>query len=455
MSIAGKLTFVAAAVVATSCSSKQETPAKPAESPVLGLTCDAGLGKTVSNLDGFSRRTIDDAALGAAYVSVADLNGDGRKDLIISSFDTFARDGDVFRIKPGRITAYYQGPSGVDCWQKQEIVSAAEEIYFPNQTTVTDVDGDGDLDVIYTAGFFVCGLDPSVRRCGLIGWFENTGGAWKRHDLVPVSQGFYHKALFVDVDGDGTKDLISVAESQVKARWFKGDASLPEKFQKTPLEMGEFGGSLPILHDVDGDGDLDVVSSEFYVQGGSFAWLEKVAPPSASTPAGTWARHVIAPATETGKGFSIDAIPNLFGDGKVRFVGTNHTNTQLAENPDTVESAVFTFEIPTDPKQPWIRTSISTGIVSRSRVGQGAPGVFGWGDLDGDGDIDLAVSGDGDQRTFLIEQTAPGKFETRVIDPDNGQAGGGLILDLDGDGKAEIVFTGYEKNSVFVYSKTR
>ena len=82
-----------------------------------------------------------------------------------------------------------------------------------------------------------------------------------------------------------------------------------------------------------------------------------------------------------------------------------------------------------------------------------APGVFGYGDVDGDGDVDLAVSGDGDARTFWLEQTGKGAFTTHVLEDSLGQASGGLVLDLDGDGKSEIVFTGYENNVVYVYAR--
>lgn len=79
-----------------------------------------------------------------------------------------------------------------------------------------------------------------------------------------------------------------------------------------------------------------------------------------------------------------------------------------------------------------------------------APGVFGWGDLEGDGDIDLAVSGDGDPRVFLFLQQ-DGTFTQHTLLEDLSQAGGMVFSDLDGNGTTELVVTGYDADSIFIF----
>jgi hypothetical protein len=74
--------------------------------------------------------------------------------------------------------------------------------------------------------------------------------------------------------------------------------------------------------------------------------------------------------------------------------------------------------------------------------------------VDSDGDIDLAVSGDGDKRAFVLEQTAPGEFTTHVLEDPLGQAGGMKIVDFDGDGNMEIVASGYDENAIYLYEWT-
>ncbi len=424
--------------------------------------CDANLAPT--DVNGFLRYTVDATATGASFVSVADIDGDGRPDLVVSKFGAIDVKSSVVKLSAGEVSIFYQGTS-LGCWRREDIVTAADTIYFPNLTSTADVDGDGDLDVILPGGFFVCAFDQAVGSCGTLAWFENrhdktgasSGPAWVRHDIAPRSDApFYHSAVFVDFDGDGVKDLVTTEESRTDPRvvWHKGNAT-PGRFDPTPLVVGAGGGSFPRVVDIDKDGDLDVASAEFFVANSSFAWFERTGAPGAASPAGTWARHVMN--ADSGHAMQMSVIPNLYGDGVTRAVGTNHVNANpAADNPDTVASAVFGLEAPPDPTKAWTKTTLSTGILARAAAGAAAsyaPGVFGYGDVDGDGDIDLAVSGDGDAHTFWMEQTANGKFTMHVLEESLGQASGGLVVDLDGDGKSEMVFTGYENNVVYVYAK--
>jgi FG-GAP-like repeat len=412
-------------------------------------------GPTPTSVAGFSRYTVDAALVGPAFVSSGDLNGDGKVDLVLSEFGEFETSPDLAEVtlSPGHVSVYYQR-EGLNCWEKVEIAGEKDELYFPNQTKLDDIDEDGDLDVAIPAGFFVCGFS-SVGPCGAIAWFENTGNGFTRHDIVPGGDSrFYHEAIFVDFDGDGVKDLVTAGEtaSSAEGRWFKGEPS-GDRFAKTPLVIGEGLGSFPRVLDVDKDGDLDVASAEFFVKDGAFAWLERTAEPTVEAPAGVFTRHIIN--SDVGRSIMLRFVPDLYGDGVLRAVGTNHTNS--SRTPPDPESGVFVFDIPTQPTELWPKKLISEGIESRPSVGakfQAAPGIFGAGDLDDDGDIDLAVSGDGDARTFWLEQTAPGAFETHILEEKLGQAGGTLILDLDADGKNEVVFTGYEDSVLYIYQQS-
>ena len=104
---------------------------------------------------------------------------------------------------------------------------------------------------------------------------------------------------------------------------------------------------------------------------------------------------------------------------------------------------------PTDPR---LAAPISTGIFARpSSPTSLAPGLFGSGDVDSDGDIDFVVSGDGDDRLFVILQGPGGTFTTYKLASGMGQAGGGEVTDLDNDGHREALFTSYEKGVVKLY----
>ena len=238
---------------------------------------------------------------------------------------------------------------------------------------------------------------------------------------------FYHHGLITDIDQDGVADMVTVGErryldangrpvDEAQAQWFRGTTSV-NRFESTPRAIGPGMGSLASLVDVDEDGDIDILSAEYFAdfEAKSFAWYEQTEAPSATNPNGTWTRHVIDDTV--GPAIQMTMVPNFFGDGRDVAVGSNHTQT-TGDNPQPWESAVYVYSKPEDPTERWTGRKISQNIVSIPRPNQAAPGIFGHGDVDGDGDIDLLVSGDGDTRVFLLLQNDNRTFDTWVFDED-------------------------------------
>ena len=292
-------------------------------------------------------------------------------------------------------------------------------------------------------------------------WLEQKGGGeWVRHDVLPPTQKlFYHTTLFTDLDGDGVLDLVTVAEDRrivngatvdvAETQWFRGDLSQESRFDPTPNVIGPGMGSLFELVDLDEDGDMDIISGEYFAYQRlktSFAWYEQVEAPTATT-TGVWRRHVID--NQSGPTIQGSLVENFLGDGQPVLIGSNHTNTLKYE--DDPRSAVFIYKPTSGLKQPWARTQISKDMISgTAQAGQAAPGIFGWGDLEQDGDLDLIVSGDSDPRIFLIEQKDQ-TFITHVLDTEISQAGGCKIVDLNGDGKVELLINDFENNKMYLY----
>ncbi len=425
--------------------------------PDSGVTPDAPLAADASPADAgptpsvtFTRHTVDMAANGPAFVSVADVDDDDRLDLVVSSFGQMAG----FAIPSGEVNVFHRGAT-LASWTKESLIPTTANVIFPNQTTVDDVDGDGDLDVVVPSGFLVCGVIfiPGAAPCGALAWYEQTAQGWIKHTIKSGQSLFYHHVVLVDLDGDDKRDLVTTGEEQAFAgmgmtraetQWYKGTATA-DRFETSSRMVGNGGGSFPRVLDVDGDGDLDIASAEFFVAGGSFAWWENDAM--------SFTKHAIN--SDSGPSIQMSFVDDLYGDGVLHAVGANHTNTAKVP-PDPQESAVFVFDLPTDRGQPWTKHQISTGIVSlpgSQMAPMGAPGIFGHGDIDGDSDIDLVVSGDGDPDVYWLEQTGVGTWLTHKLDTGIEQAGGMVVIDLDGDGINEIVVTGFSDNVVYVYER--
>ena len=143
---------------------------------------------------------INGASMAGFNLEYADLNGDGRLDIIGA-----ASGGLAWIAQPALID---------DAWNAHRI-----GIFRPDSMTgteVADIDGDGDLDVM--AGSYSqgpregdgdVGVDDALGR---IGWFEHPGGdgtgVWTRHDVSRRKRGMYDKFIARDADGDGDVDFF-------------------------------------------------------------------------------------------------------------------------------------------------------------------------------------------------------------------------------------------------------
>ncbi|HCH61398.1 MAG TPA: VCBS repeat-containing protein [Deltaproteobacteria bacterium] len=393
---------------------------------------------------------------GPAYADIVDINGDGKQDLVVAAFGTFTG----FGVPKGTVKLHHWG-SDLSDWSSETLIAESDNVAFPNQPKAVDMDGDGDLDITIPTGFFVCTFIGG-RDCGGVMWLEQTdAGAFTRREILPNDNLlFYHHMEVVDFDGDGIDDVVTTGEemagflggvSRAETVWFKGRGG--GDYDSEPLPISQGLGSFPQVLDVDGDGDLDVIGAEYFNEdAASYTWLERTADPSTSNPSGTFVRHVISDTH--GPAIQFQIVPDLYGDGVMRALGSNHTNT-AKRPPDAEESVLAVFTPGSDPRDAWSDTVMSDRIVSDSNllVELAAPGIFDYGDIDGDGDLDILLAGDGDPRVFWYEQTTPGSFTQHVLLTGMRQTGGARIGDIDGDGCNDLVVTSYEDNVVYVYGR--
>lgn len=231
-------------------------------------------------------------------VAVADLEGDGRPEVLATARDgavvAFAVDGD---------------PLSAQSWQAIALGKGGEEF----AARPADLDGDGDLDVF--AG--------SV-------WLENAGAGEFLAHPVTLSDGRLQgeQAALTDLNGDGRVDAVIALEGD-RIAWIEQPADPAQPW--TTHAIGDLtpdgvGGLL--LADIDQDGDLDVLagstgSGAAAAEGaeadparpsGRVAWFQN--PGDANS---AWTRHDILRRAD-GR-YAAWLAQDLDGDGDLDFVG--------------------------------------------------------------------------------------------------------------------------------------
>jgi hypothetical protein len=352
----------------------------------------AGLCSTM-----FVSHTIATTAVGAISVSAADLDSDGRTDVVSANREE------------GKIAWYKNGGGSPVTWTAY-IISAsalgAHSVY------AADVDSDGRVDVL-SASY----LDDKVM------WFKNGGSSpvvWTPY-VVTTTADAPHTVHAADIDGDGRLDVLSASALDDKIAWYRNGGGSPVTWTPFTITLeADFAFSVHAA-DVNGDGRLDVVSASH--DDDTITWCEN----GGGDPV-VWTEYTIT--TSADGAMSVRAA-DVNNDGRVDVVSASFNDNTIAWYRNSGEEPIY-----------WARYAITTAA--------GGPWSVYTADVDGDGWLDvLSADRDDDKITWYKSSGGspvawtPLVVTTTVNGPHSVRA-----ADVDGDGRLDVLSASFFDNKV-------
>jgi hypothetical protein len=329
-----------------------------------------------------------DMGNGLGQLAVADWNHDGHPDLLASTSTQNTGLTLVVALQdplaPVFGTSHYEFMGG------------------PGSFVITDLRGDGGNDFVGNDGSIIIASEDRAHP-----------GAHFFGEVLP-------NALFQlasgDVNHDGKPDIVGSSGGGVSA--YLQDPTTPFSFPTEPTLVSSTDGIGGIaLADMNGDGFTDIVYTD------STAGTVVVCLQSSSAP-GTYLAPVSYPAGGTPGGLTVTDVD---GDG-IPDVLVSLAGPSLAFLKGSASS----------------RGTLLAASVTPNVGGGGAPAV---GDFDGDGAPDVALLSNGFLWILLQDPAARGTFKPAVSYPTvYYPQGSATAIDLNKDGKIDIVVSGYSNN---------
>ncbi|PSQ68884.1 MAG: hypothetical protein BRD26_07370, partial [Bacteroidetes bacterium QH_1_64_81] len=281
-------------------------------------------------------------------------------------------------------------------------------------STPGDVDGDGNPDLVIT------GRDPNGDPTTTLYLGDGSGG-FSEADAGLTGVKYGSSSTLGDVDGDGHLDLVITGSGDrgLISTLYLGDGSGGFSEADAGLTGVEEGSST--LGDVDGDGHLDLVI--------------------------------------TGSGYRGPTSTLYLGDGSGGFSGANAGLTDVAYGSSTLgdvdEDGTLDLVITgSGDRGPTSTLYLGDGSGGFSEADAGLTGVergssSTLGDVDGDGNLDLVITGSEgyrDPSATLYLGDGSGGFSEANAGLTGVERGSSTLGDVDGDGHLDLVITGDDQN---------
>lgn len=348
------------------------------------------------NMDGLgnfsSEKIITTSISNANKVAAGDLDGDGYRDVIVTS----TSDNKI---------SWYKNINGLgDFSGLQKIIR--NNFKYATDVLVADFDGDGDNDIAVRYEYNV--VSSTFSR---ISWLENdgTGNFPVEHTVLEgITQNqMVFDMSYGDFDNDGDIDLVTIASGN-NVSWYKNNGAgffaAPQRF--SPVEY-KYGNTV-ISADMDGDGDLDIAVAssddiEWYENNGQGNFTIK---------------HTVAGQVSNTK-ISVGDVDGD-GDNDILFLHYGASTIGWYEN-------------------------LGQGNFGPKKIVDINPGIYHPKslmafDVDGDGNKDIVANSNTASKLRWYKSNGNGTFGSAAIITNNiGRVKSMLGADLNGDGLPELV----------------
>ncbi len=276
----------------------------------------------------------------------------------------------------------------------------------PNKLATGDFDGNGTMDVI---------TSPFFSSPGAIYRYSNLDGLGNFGTKKIVSEIPFSDAMeSMDIDNDGDLDLLNLAYGRIFVyRNLDGNANFGK--QELVSEIGSTNFATTI--DVDNDGDLDLVSNRFNAQQ-DFVWYENI------NGLGLFGEAIVINAS-LGTPIKI-ATGDIDGDGF----------EDLAPIFSTDNETLY-----------WLRNLNGSGTFSEpivAAVNVNIPKSIELEDIDGDGDLDIVLDTNAGLVEWYENTDGAGNFGSAVVLSGGNAWRGFHVADLDLDNDLDIITYGTE-----------